>query len=305
MESMVVTVTGASGFIGRALTRKLLETGCSVHVLGRKPPDRLPATVQFSPWNSAEGEPPADGLASADAVVHLAGETVSQRWTADAKKRIYASRIEGTRRLVTALAAQSQRPRVLVCASAVGYYGSRGDEILTEVSPPGSDFLAKVVVDWENAAQAAEALGIRVVRLRFGMVLGPQGGALAKLLPVFRLGLGARLGSGEQWMAWIHLDDAVNLILFAINLSSVHGAVNASAPYPVSNDEFTSRLATALHRPAILRAPAFALRLLLGEMSGMLLASQRVLPSAAKSAGFPFQYPDLNAALDQILARGK
>lgn len=259
--------------------------------------------VQFSQWNSSEGEPPPASLASADAVVHLAGEPVSQRWTAGAKRRIHDSRVEGTRRLVSALAAQSHPPRVLVCASAVGYYGSRGDEILTEASSPGSDFLAQVVMDWENAAQSAEALGIRVVRLRFGMVLGREGGALAKLLPVFRFGLGARLGSGEQWMAWIHLNDAVNLILFAINFAAIRGAVNASAPYPVSNDEFTSRLATALHRPAILYAPSFALRLLLGEMSEMLLASQRVLPSAAKSAGFPFQYPDLNAALEEILAK--
>lgn len=298
---MDVTVTGASGFIGRALTRKLLETGCSVHVLGRQPDPGLPAAVRFSAWNAAETDPPAASLASADAVVHLAGETVSQRWTAAAKKRIHASRVEGTRHLVSALRAQSERPRVLVCASAVGYYGSRGDEILTEASLPGSDFLARVVMDWEDAAQSAEALGIRVVRLRFGMVLGGQGGALGKLLPLFRFGLGARLGSGEQWMAWIHLQDAVNLILFTMNLSAIRGAVNASAPHPVTNDEFTSRLATALHRPAVLRAPRFALRLLAGEMSKMLLASQRVLPSAAKSAGFLFQYPDLNAALDEIL----
>jgi uncharacterized protein len=300
---MNVTVTGASGFIGRALTRKLLETGSSVHVLGRRLHPGLPSAVRFSEWNPTEMEPPAASLASADAVVHLAGEPVAQRWTAAAKKRIHASRVQGTRRLVSTLAAQSQRPRVLVCASAVGYYGSRGDEILTEASLPGSDFLAQVVRDWEDAAQSAEALGIRVVRLRFGMVLGRQGGALGKLLPVFRFGLGARLGSGEQWMAWIHVQDAVNLILFALNFSAVRGAVNASAPHPVSNDEFTSRLATALHRPAVLRAPGFALRLLLGEMSGMLLASQRVLPSAAKAAGFPFQYPDLNAALDEILTK--
>jgi uncharacterized protein len=298
---MNVTVTGASGFIGRSLTHKLLETGCAVHLLGRRRPDGLPPTVRFSEWNSTTFDPPAPSLASADAVVHLAGESVSQRWSDEAKQRIRESRVEGTRRLVSALAAQSQRPRVLVCASAVGYYGSRGDEILTEASPPGGDFLAQVVTDWEDAAQSAEALGIRVVRLRFGMVLGRQGGALGKLLPPFRFGLGARLGSGQQWMAWIHLNDAVNLILFAINFSAVRGAVNASAPQPVTNDEFTSRLATALHRPAILWAPAFALRLLLGEMSEVVLASQRVLPSAAKSAGFLFQYPDLNAALDQIL----
>ena len=242
------------------------------------------------------GEP----LASADAVVHLAGEPVAQRWSAAAKKRIHDSRVEGTRRLVNALATQSQRPHVLVCASAVGFYGSRGDQILTEASTPGSDFLARVTLEWEAAAQSAEELGVRVVCLRFGMILGP-GGALAKLLPVFRFGLGGRLGSGHQWMAWIHLEDAVKLILFALDFAAIRGAVNATAPHPVTNDEFTSRLATALHRPAFLPVPAFALKLALGEMSGMLLASQRVLPSVAKSAGFPFQYPDLNAAFDNLL----
>ena len=193
------------------------------------------------------------------------------------------------------------RPRVLVCASAVGYYGSRGDQILTEASPPGTDFLARVVVDWEEAAQSAESLGIRVVRLRLGMVLG-NGGALAKLLPPFRFGVGGRLGSGHQWMAWIHLEDAVNLILFAVNYAAIRGAVNATAPHPVTNEEFTDRLAQALHRPAILPVPAFALKLALGEMAEMVLASQRVLPTVAKSAGFRFQYPELHPALENLLS---
>jgi len=189
---------------------------------------------------------------------------------------------------------------VLVCASAVGYYGSRGDQILTEASSAGSDFLASVVVGWEEAAQSAESLGIRVVRLRLGMVLG-HGGALAKLLPPFRLFVGGRLSSGHQWMAWIHLEDAVNLILFALSYSAIRGAMNATAPHPVTNEEFTNRLATALHRPAIFPVPAFALRLALGEMSEMVLARQRVLPTVAKSAGFRFQYPDLHAAFENLL----
>jgi uncharacterized protein (TIGR01777 family) len=231
----------------------------------------------------------------------LAGEPVSQRWTEAAKKRIHDSRVEGTRRLVNALSTQSDRPRVLVCASAVGYYGSRGDQILTEASTPASDYLARVVVGWEEAAREAESLGIRVVRLRFGMVLGP-GGALAKLLPLFRFGVGGKLGSGHQWMAWIHIDDAVNLIVFALNFAAIHGAVNATAPHPVTNEEFTERLAIALHRPAILPVPAFALKLALGEMSEMVLASQRVLPTVAKSAGFRFQYPELRDALENLLA---
>lgn len=284
---MIIAITGASGLIGTRLRQRIADSGHTARPIPRDAGDAELAQI----------------LASADAVVHLAGEPVAQRWTEAAKKRIQDSRVEGTRRLVSALAGQSQRPRVLVCASAVGYYGSREEEILTEASSPGTDFLARVVVDWEEAAQSAEPLGIRVVRLRFGMVLG-HGGALAKLLPIFRMGAGGRLGSGRQWMAWIHIEDAVNLILFALNFAAIKGAVNATAPHPVTNDEFTSRLAIALHRPAILPAPAFVLKLVLGEMAEMLLASQRVLPSVAKSDGFPFRYPDLHAALENLLGPG-
>jgi uncharacterized protein len=275
---MNIAITGASGLMGTRLRERLAEAGHAAQAIPR------------------DGTPP-----TCDALVHLAGEPVSQRWTEAAKKRISDSRVEGTRRLVAALSTQSERPRVLVCASAVGYYGSRGDQILTEVSAPASDFLARVVVEWEEAAQQAESLGIRVVRLRFGMVLGP-GGALAKLLPLFRFGVGGKLGSGHQWMSWIHIDDAINLILFVLNFATIRGAVNATAPQPVTNEEFTERLAIALHRPAILPVPAFALKLALGEMSEMVLASQRVLPTVAKSAGFRFQYPDLRAALENLLA---
>ena len=275
---MNIAITGASGLIGTRLRERLTSAG---HVALAVPRD---APV-----------PACDG------VVHLAGEPVAQRWTEAAKKRIHDSRVEGTRNLVKALSAQLNRPRVLVCASAVGYYGSRGDQILTEASPAGSDFLARVVVDWEDAAQLAEPLGIRVVRLRFGMVLG-HGGALAKLLPPFRLGAGGKLGNGHQWMAWIHLEDVVNLILFALDYAAVRGAVNATAPHPVTNEEFTERLGMSLHRPAILPVPVFALKLAFGEMSDMVLASQRVLPTVAKSAGFHFQFPELQAALEDILA---
>jgi uncharacterized protein len=275
---MNIAITGASGLIGARLRERVAEAGHTALGIPR------------------DATPPA-----CDALVHLAGEPVSQRWSEAAKKRIHDSRVEGTRRLVTALSAQSERPRVLVCASAVGYYGSRGDQILTETSAPASDYLARVVVGWEEAAREAESLGIRVVRLRFGMVLGP-GGALTKLLPLFRFGVGGKLGSGHQWMAWIHIDDAVNLIVFALNFAAIHGAVNATAPHPVTNEEFTERLAIALHRPAILPVPAFALKLALGEMSEMVLASQRVLPTVAKSAGFRFQYPELRDALENLLA---
>jgi uncharacterized protein len=282
---MNVAITGASGMIGKRLRQRVVEAG------------QMALPISRAAGDSAMGEI----LASADAIVHLAGEPAAQRWTDSAKKRIRDSRVEGTRHLVNAISAQSHRPRVLVCASAVGYYGSRGDQILTEASSPGTDFLARIVVEWEEAAQLAESLDMRVVRLRFGMVLG-HGGALAKLLPPFRLGVGGRLGSGHQWMAWIHLEDAVNLILFALNYPAIRGAVNAVAPHPVTNEEFTGRLALELHRPAILPVPVFALKLAFGEMSDMVLASQRVLPTVAKSAGFRFQYPDLHAALANLLA---
>jgi uncharacterized protein len=285
MSVMNVAITGAGGMIGKRLRQRVVEAGQMALPISRAAGDSAMAEI----------------LDSADAIVHLAGEPVAQRWNDAAKKRIHDSRVEGTRHLVNAMSAQSHRPRVLVCASAVGYYGSRGDQILTEASSPGADFLARVVVEWEEAAQLAESLDMRVVRLRFGMVLG-HGGALAKMLPPFRFGLGGRLGSGHQWMAWIHIDDAVNLILFALNYAAVRGAVNATAPHPVTNEEFTGRLALELHRPAILPVPGFALKLAFGEMSDMVLASQRVLPTVAKSAGFRFQYPDLHTALDNLLA---
>jgi uncharacterized protein (TIGR01777 family) len=273
-------------------------------MIGKRLRERLSATGQVArPIPRAAGDAEiAEILAASDAVVNLAGEPIAQRWTEDAKKRIYDSRVEGTRHLVGALSKLPRRPSVLVSASAVGYYGSRGDQILTEASNPASDFLARVVVDWEEAGQAAESLGIRVVRLRLGMVLG-DGGALAKMLPPFRLGVGGRLGSGHQWMAWIHLEDAVNLILFALSYSAIRGAVNATAPHPVTNQEFTDRLASVLHRPAMFLVPAFALKLAMGEMADVVLGSQRVLPTVAKSAGFRFQYPELQAALTDILAR--
>lgn len=283
---MNIAVTGATGFIGKRLVQALLVAGHSINALGRK------QGVERS----------TESLATADAIIHLAGEPVAQRWTPEVKQRIRSSRVDGTRYLVDALAKQSRRPQVLVCASAIGYYGSRGDEVLTETSSPGDDFLARVVVDWEEAAEKAEALGIRVVRLRFGVVLGADGGALAKMLPPFRLGLGGRLASGQQWMSWIHIDDIIGLIRFALETSAIRGPMNATAPQTVTNAEFTKELATALHRPAILPVPSFALKLLFGEMAEVILGSQRVIPQAAQSAGFEFEYPELRPALARLLS---
>jgi uncharacterized protein len=298
---MNITITGATGFVGAHLTRALLAAGHTVHALARRRPANLPAAVQFSEWRSTEQEPPRESLAGADAVIHLVGEPVAQRWTPEVKKRIQGSRVDGTRHLVNALSTESRRPRVLISASAIGIYGSRGDEILTERSSSGDDFLSRVVVEWENAATLAEALGIRVVRFRFGVVLGKEGGALAKMLPPFRLGAGGKLGNGRQWMSWIHVDDAINLILFILTNAGVHGPINVTAPEPVTNADFTKELAAAIHRPAIFPVPKLALNLLFGEMAGLLLASQRVIPEAATGFGFQFQYPKLAPALRNLL----
>ncbi|HYV62528.1 MAG TPA: TIGR01777 family oxidoreductase [Bryobacteraceae bacterium] len=277
---MNVALTGASGFIGRAVSEHLRSSGHNVR------PVSLRAAL----------EPAA--LAGSNAVVHLAGEPVAQRWTAAARDKILRSRVDGTRALVAAMRAQP--PQVLISASAVGYYGSRGDEILTESAPAADDFLGRVAKAWEEEAQAAEPLGVRVARLRIGMVLGKEGGALGRMLLPFRLGVGGRLGSGEQWMSWIHINDLVALIAFLMKESTVRGVFNATSPFPATNREFTRALAEAVHRPAIFPVPAFALKMMFGEMSEVLLASQRAIPDAAQRAGFVFQHPDIFAALAQI-----
>jgi uncharacterized protein (TIGR01777 family) len=301
---MNIAITGASGFIGSHLMQALLNGGHSVRVLGRKRPAILSAAVEFAEWRSTDVEPAPESLAGSDAVIHLAGEPVAQRWTPEVKQRIRASRVDGTRHLVNALSTQSRRPQVLICASAIGIYGSRGDEILTEKSAPGDDFLATVSMEWEKSAVLAEALGIRVVRLRFGVILGRDGGALVKMLLPFRLGVGGRIGSGRQWMSWIHIADVIGLILFALTEGRVRGALNATAPEPVTNAEFTRELASVLHRPAIFPVPKVALKVLFGEMAWVILGSQRALPEAAKSAGFKFEYPQLRPALERLLNEG-
>lgn len=279
---MNVAITGAAGFLGRALSNRLRASGRSVTAI------------------SLRTQPPPEIFAGCQAVVHLAGEPVAQRWTAAARERISNSRIQGTRSLVAAL--RQHPPSVLVSASAVGYYGSRGDEILTEESPPASDFLGQVALGWEQEAHAAEQFGVRVVTPRIGVVLGRGGGALAQMLRPFRLGVGGRLGAGNQWMSWIALDDLVSLIEFAITDAALRGPVNAVAPNPVTNAVFTRELAAALHRPAIFPVPAFALKILFGEMSQILLGGQRVIPQAALRAGFQFRFAELGEALRQVIA---
>lgn len=297
---MNITLTGASGFVGRRLMKLLAANGHALHVLSRHGGTNLPPGVRLSVWDAMAGLPPETALRGAEAVIHLAGEPVAQRWTPEARQRIRESRVQGTRRLVEAIDKMPERPRVLVCASAIGYYGARGDEILTEASPPGSGFLPEVCVAWEHEAAAAEKLGLRVVRVRIGIVLARHGGALARMLPPFRMGFGGRLGSGKQWMSWIHLDDLCELLRFAVE-QPVRGAMNGVAPYPVPNAEFTRALATALKRTALLPVPPFALRLMFGEMAEVLLTGQRVSPKGTEEAGFRPRFAQLPAALADLL----
>jgi len=293
---MRITMTGATGFIGSRIRAALAAGGHELRLISRRPREG------FFAWPDYAAPSPAESLAGADAVIHLAGEPVAQRWTPEVKRRIRESRATGTARLVEALEKLSPRPSVLICASATGYYGDRGEEVLDETSPPGEGFLAETCVEWEKAAAAAEPLGIRVVRLRFGMVLGREGGALPKMLPLFRFCLGGKLGSGMQWMPWIHVEDAAALALWALSEPSAAGPFNAVAPYPARNAEFTRALEGLLGRPALFTVPAWALRLAMGEAAQIVLSSQRVAPRAALNAGFRFRYPALADALRALLS---
>ena len=296
---MKMTISGASGFIGRRLLKTLTAAGHSLNVLSRHSGMNMPAGVRVFPWNPAQSEPPAESLRDVDAVIHLAGEPVAQRWNAAVKERIRESRVAGTSNLVAALGKLERKPPVLVCSSAIGYYGSRGDEVLTEASSPGSDFLAQVCQSWEKAAKQAETLGMRVVQVRTGHVLDPRGGLLKRILPPFKLGAGGKLGSGKQWMSWIHLEDMVGLLQFAAE-KPVSGPLNGVSPNPVTNSDFTRALAARLHRPALFPVPKFALNLMFGEMADVIMGSQRVLPKVTESAGFTFRFPELSGALENL-----
>jgi uncharacterized protein (TIGR01777 family) len=298
---MRITLTGATGFIGSRLIQHWLRENHELHVLGRSG-RKLPPAVRFWQWAEPERtDPPAESLDGSQAVIHLAGEPVAQRWTDEAKQRIRSSRVEVTSRLVSAISRLQSKPSVLVSASAVGYYGSRGDEVLTEDSLPGRGFLPDICVEWEQRAQQATVAGVRVVCLRTGIVLGTEGGALPQMLPPFRLGFGGPMGNGEQWMPWIHLDDIVGLIDFASKTESLHGPLNGCSPNPVTNREFSSQLGRALHRPAVVPVPGFAIKLLFGEMAQVVLASDRAVPKAALAGGYCFHFPELCAALNQLL----
>ncbi len=293
---MTYLVTGATGFIGSKLVKEILARGHAVYYLARRRSTNLPSQASFHPWKEGE-KPELNALSRIDVVIHLAGEPIAQRWTAEVKKRIYDSRVEGTRNLVAAMRTLQHKPLALISSSAMGYYGDRGNEILTENEKPGTDFLAEVCKDWEREALRARELGVRVVPIRTAMVLGRGGGALKEMLPPFRLGMGGRFGDGRQWVSWIHIKDLIDLYLFAAENTAINGPLNGSSLEPVTNADFTKALAHALHRPAFLPIPKFVMRVVLGEMSDFLYVSARVVPRAAEEAGFAFKFTTVEAAL--------
>lgn len=299
MENAIL-LSGSSGLIGRELCAALIRDDVPVHQLVRHP---VHAQTRNAAWDVDAGLIEAEKCSGLRAVVHLAGEPIAARkWTPEQKERIRNSRVNGTRLLAETLANAVEKPEVFVCASAIGFYGSRGNEILTEASAAGEGFLAEVTRDWEVAAQPAREAGIRVVHARFGIVLSPEGGALAKMLPAFKLGLGGRLGDGTSWMSWIALPDAVAALRHLIDTPELSGPVNVTAPEPVTNYTFTKTLGEVLHRPTILPAPAGVLRTLLGEMGeALLLGSARVQPTRLQESGFTFQMPRLAEALKALL----
>ena len=297
---MKVLVSGSSGLVGSALVDRLKDRGDEVTTLVRK----SPGTGQVE-WQPSQGTLDAGALEGLDAVVHLAGESIAEgRWNDAKKKRIRDSRVQGTRLLAETLAKLENKPKVLVCASAIGFYGNRGADVMREDSAAGSGYLADVCREWESAADAARAAGIRVVHLRIGVVLSQRGGALAKMLLPFKLGAGGNIGSGKQYMSWIELDDLVSIVLHAVETDSLSGPVNAVSPQAVTNAEYTKTLGRVLGRPTIFPMPGFAARLAFGEMADeLLLSSTRVEPGALQTSGFDYAHGDLEGALRHALGR--
>lgn len=298
---MKILISGSHGLVGKALIKSLTTDGHEVVRLVRRQRSAGAAEIE---WRPNEGRIDAQQLEGHDVVVHLAGESIAEdRWTADKKRSIRESRVKGTSLLSNALANLSQPPTLFLSASAIGYYGDRGDELLTEKSAPGKGFLSEVCIEWENATTPAVQKGIRTVYTRFGIILDASGGALEKMLTPFRMGIGGRIGGGKQWMSWIALDDVVNGLKFLIADESTHGPVNFVSPIPVTNAEFTTTLGRVLSRPTLFPVPAFGVRLAFGEMAdALLLSSQKVAPGVLQDRGFSFTWPLLEPALRKILA---
>lgn len=297
---MRVLVSGSSGLVGKALCAALAQAG---HTVVRLVRNDTALSDQAIYWDPGRGVLAGDQLLGFDGVIHLAGESIANgRWTPEHKARIRESRLQGTQLLADRIAACGQPPAFLISASAIGFYGNRGDEILSEDSAPGRGFLAEVCQEWEAKTRRAAEAGVRVVNLRLGMVLSAEGGALAKMLPLFRLGLGGPLGNGAMWVSWIHLDDLVRAIMHCIDTPSLAGPVNAMAPAPLTNRDFARTLGKALHRPAFVATPAPVLRIALGEMADeLLLASTRAIPQKLEDSGYTFQFAQLDSALTDIL----
>jgi len=299
---MRLLLSGSHGLVGKALVTRLEADSHEIFRLVRHAPSSE-SEIEWSPDRYSIALARLEGF---DAVIHLAGESIAEgRWNEEKKKRIRQSRVKGTKLLADAMANLSRPPKTLISASAVGYYGNRGDEPLTETSAPGNDFLSQVCVEWEKATELAAAKGIRVVNTRFGIILDARGGALAKMLPPFRMGIGGKIGSGKQWMSWIALDDVVGAIKFALTNEVLSGPINFVAPNPVTNAEFTKTLGKTLSRPTLFPIPAFGIRLVFGEMAdALLLSSQRVEPARLKQANYQFSYSELKQALSHVLASG-
>ncbi len=301
---MKVVVTGATGFVGQVIVKQLLAAGDEVIVLTRnvaKAAISLGSTCRYYQWDDMESLPPAEALEGADGVINLMGESISKRWDENQKKKIYNSRISGTRKIVEAFEKLNHKPKVFVSTSAIGIYGNRGAEELNESSNVADDFLAKVCKDWENEANKARNHGARVAIIRVGIVIGKNGGALAQMLPIFKLGGGGPLGSGKQYMSWIHIEDLASMYIEALKNNEIKGVLNGTSPYPVTNAEFTKVLGKVLRRPAFLPAPSFAIKIAFGEMSQILLEGQKVLPVKFKEAKFRFRVPTLEMAIKESL----
>jgi uncharacterized protein (TIGR01777 family) len=300
---MRVLLTGGTGLIGTQLTHALLERGDDVAVLTRNPvsAQRPLPRYEVYDWNPPNEPAPTEALSNADAVIHLAGEKIDQRWTEEAKAKIRESRVVGTRNLVQGIKDSTNPPKTLIVANAVGYYGPHEAEVVDESSDPGGDFLAEICQAWETEALVAQELGLRVVTVRTGIVLERDGGALGKMAPIFRFGIGGPIGRGRHYMSWIHLEDLVRIYLYALDSSTLSGPINATAPNPTTNREFSKTLGRAIHRPAVLPVPPFALKIIYGKMSSIVTTGQRVVPKRLQESGFNFKHTDLLEALESAL----